>query len=212
MRAWLLLLCAAACFAQDQPRLVLKKEFPGSKPAYMEIRLERDGKAQYLEAPDEEDPIKFTLPANVTETVFLLSDKLEHFARPLESGLKVARVGDKTFTWIRGEERHEVKFNYTLDPDGQALLDWFERMCESAYYKTELERAVRFDRLGVNHALLKLEAAWDRKRLVAVDQYIPLLQRVIKNESYLNMARERAQKLVDLFTAAPAPAADEAKP
>jgi len=211
VKALLLLAAAALCAGQEQPRLVLKKQFPGSKPEYTEIRLARDGGAEYLEAPEDLDPIKFKLSPNETETIFLLSDKLDHFRRPLESGLKVARVGDKTFAWLQGEQRHEVKFNYTLDPDGQALLDWYERMCESAYHKIELERTVKFDRLGVNQSLLKLEAAWDRKRLVAVDQYLPLLQRVIKNESYLNMARERARKLVDLFTAPP-PAAEEAKP
>lgn len=211
MRAVLLLAAAGLCAAEPEARLVLKKQFPGSKPEYTEIRLARDGSVEYLEAPEDLDPIKFKLAPNESETIFLLSDKLEHFKRPLESGLKVARVGDKTFVWIRGEERHEVTFNYTLDPDGQTLLDWYERMCESAYHKIELERTVKFDRLGVNQSLLKLEAAWDRKRLVAVDQYIPLLQRVIKNESYLNMARERARKLVDLFSAPP-PAAGEAKP
>jgi len=203
---------AAASWAQDAPRMILKKEFPGSKPAYTEIQLESDGRVQYMEAADDEQPVKFKLSANEVQTLFLLSDKLAHFTRPLESGLKVARVGDKTFTWIKGEERHEVKFNYTLDADGQMLLDWFERMCESAYYRLDLERAVRFDRIGVNQALLKLEAAWDRKRLLALDQYIPLLERVVKNDSYLNMARDRASKLIELFTApAPAPAG-EAKP
>lgn len=212
--AILLAALSAACAAEDAaaPRMILKKEFPGSKPAYAEIRLSRSGQVEYLEAADDDQPVKFKLGPNETETLFLLSDKLEHFARPLESGLKVARVGDKTFTWIKGDERHEVKFNYTLDPDGQTLLDWFERMCESAYYRLDLERTVRFDRIGVNQALLKLEAAWDRKRLVAVDQYLPLLDRVVKNESYLNMARERADKLAAIFRApAPVPAG-EAKP
>jgi hypothetical protein len=208
----LLLLAAVACFGQDAPRMVLKKEFPGSKPAYMEIRLERDGRVEYLEAADDDQPVRFKLSPSETETLFLLSGKLDHFARPLESGLKVARVGDKTFTWSQGAERHEVKFNYTLDVDGQTLLDWFERMCESAIYKLELERAVRFDRIGVNQALLKLEAAYDRKRLVALDQYLPLLERIVKNDSYLNMARERAAKLVAMFSAPPPSPAGEAKP
>lgn len=210
MRA-LVLLSAVSCFAQDAPRMVLKKEFPGSKPAYMEIRLERDGRVEYLEAADDDQPVKFRLATADAEALFTLGGKLDHFARPLESGLKVARVGDKTFTWIQGAERHEVKFNYTLDLDGQALLDWFERICESAIHRLELERAVRFDRIGVNQALLRLEAAYDRKRLVALEQYLPLLERVVKNDSYLNMARERAAKLVAMFSAPPA-AAGEAKP
>ncbi|MBI5085275.1 MAG: hypothetical protein HZB13_11840 [Acidobacteria bacterium] len=189
---------------QDAARLFFSRSFPGSKPAYMEIRLTRDGKTQYREAPDEADPILFKLSAEETETVFTLADKLDHFKRNLESGLKVARMGDKTFGWESGAEKHQTTFNYSLDTDAQALHDWFERMCESAYYYIELERAAKYDKLGVNAAILRLEAAWDRKRLVGLDQYLPLLDRVARNESYLNMARERAQKLAEAFRAAAA--------
>jgi hypothetical protein len=53
--------------------------------------------------------------------------------------------------------------------------------------------------LGVNQALLRLEAWWDRKRIVAERQFLPLLERIRKNESYLHMARQRAAALADAF-------------
>jgi len=74
------------------------------------------------------------------------------------------------------------------------------------YYYFALERAAKFDKLGVNQAILKLEAAWTggagRRRSV-----LPLLDRVAKNESYLNMARDRAAKLAAAFREPPAPKA-----
>jgi hypothetical protein len=191
-------------WAQDAPRLFFSKAFPGSRPPYMEIRLERDGSVEYREGPNEDDPITYKLTPHEVETVFLLSDKVDHFQRELESGLKVARMGDKVLRWEKGAEKHEVKFNYTLDPDGGLIYDWFERMCESAFYYIELERAAKFDKLGVNQAILKLESAWDRHRLVGVEQYLKLLDRIAKNESYLNMARERAAKLAEVFRNPPA--------
>lgn len=192
---------ALAAFAADGPRLFYSKTFPGSKPPYMEIRLDRNGRAEYREAPDEDFPVVFTLRPAETEVVWRLAEKLDRFRRPLESGLNVARMGDKLLRWEQGEERHEARFNHTLDPDAQLLHDWFERMCESAILQAGLERAVKYDRLGVNHAILLIEAAWDRKRLVAVDQFVPLLRRVAANSAYLNMARERAEKLLVLFRA-----------
>jgi hypothetical protein len=45
--------------------------------------------------------------------------------------------------------------------------------------------------------LLQMQAAMERGRLVATDQFLPWLDRVAKNESYLNMARERAASLAD---------------
>ena len=40
---------------------------------------------------------------------------------------------------------------------------------------------------------------YDRKRLVGVERFLPLLDRVAKNDTYLHMARERAAALADVF-------------
>ena len=62
-----------------------------------------------------------------------------------------------------------------------------------------LEKTARFDRLGVNHALLQLEVAWDKKRIVAPEQFLKMLDRVAKNEAYLHMARDRAARLAEVI-------------
>jgi len=195
-----------AFLAMADPSMMLSKKFPGSKPEYAEVRISMDGQVEYRESP-EEDPYKFKMSAEDTAAVFQLAEKLDKFKRELESGLKVARMGEKTFRWEQNGQTSEVKFNYSTDVDAQALLDWYERMCESAYHYFDLEKAAKFDKLGVNQAILKLEAAWDKKRLVAVDQYLPLLDRVAKNDAYLNMARERAARLAAAFRESPAPKA-----
>jgi hypothetical protein len=134
--------------------------------------------------------------------MFALADKLDHFKRPLESGLKVAQMGMKTFRFEDGAEKPEVKFNFSEDPDARALTDWFERISESGQNYWYLERAVKYDKLGVQKALLQFETALDRKRLVFPQLFLPMLDRVAKNNSYLNMARSRAANLADLIRAA----------
>jgi hypothetical protein len=111
--------------------------------------------------------------------------------------VKVAFMGAKTFRWENGSEKGEVKFNYSQDPSAQALLDWFERMTESAQRNIELERAVKYDHLGIVKALLDLQAAQDKRRLVGMEQFLPMLDRVIKNESFMHTARERASEIAD---------------
>jgi len=127
---------------------------------------------------------------------------LGHFNHPLESPLKVAFMGMKTFRFEAGPEKQEVKFNYSEDPDAQALLDWFERISESEEHVINLERTVKYDKLGVNEALLLLQISYERKRLVAPQQFLPLLDRVVKNDSYMHMARERAAGLAEAIRAA----------
>lgn len=191
--AALLFLCAAA--AAESPRIVYSKFFKGSKPEYVSIALERSGQAVFKEDPKDDNPIQFQLAEAETSEIFDLAGKLDHFKHPLESGLKVANMGIKTFRFENGADASEAKFNYSEDVNAKALADWFEKITETEEHLIDLDRVVHFDKLGVNDALLQLEITFDRKRLVAPQQFLPLLDRVIKNDSFLHIARARAASL-----------------
>ena len=193
---WIAATIAAAAWGADPDRIAFTKVFPGSDPAYMAITVDRAGAATYREAKDEE-PETFKLEPDVVTAIFALADKLDHFKRPLESGLKVARTGDKTFRWEGGTSPSEAKFNYSMDENARILQDWFERISESERALMLLRRAIRFDRLGVNDAVLRVDTAWSQKRLVGREQFLPLLDRVAKNEAFVNLARDRAGRLAD---------------
>jgi hypothetical protein len=202
---WLWLPVAAACAgAAEAPKIFYSKSFPGSSPAYVAITVDRSGAADYRESPEEDAGIKFQLTPKEVDEVFSLVEKLGRFTRPLESGLKVARTGTKTFRYQSEKETHEVQFNYSLDPDARLLWDFFERVSETERHLVKLERAARFDRLGVNEALLELEVSHDRNRLVAPQQFLKVLDRIARNESYLHMARARAAKLAESIRGAAA--------
>ena len=206
----LLLAGWAAVTVWAEPHIVYSKSFPGSTPAFVSIELLRDGQCVYKEAADDEQPAKFKIAKEEADEIYSLAGKLGHFDRALESGLKVAFMGEKKFRWVDGDKATEQKFNYSQDEDANKLLDWFEKMTQTEQHYFILERSVKFDKLGVHKALLQLEAAWDRKRLVAVDQFLPLLDRVAKNSSYLNMARERAAAMAEVLRTPPKPAPDPA--
>jgi hypothetical protein len=193
----LLLLTTSAIRAADGPRLFYSKSFPNSIPPYMQLTLDKSGNAEYREAPDDELPLKFKLADSEVQTVFALADKLDHFKNPLESPLKVAFMGKKTFRWEQGAQKSEQEFNYSSDLNAQALLDWFERMAESAQGRMLLESSAKYDRLGVDKALRQLWASMDRKRLVALEQYLPMLDRIANNESYMHTARSKAAELAE---------------
>jgi len=197
MKWMLVLLFASVVFAGDGPRLFYSRSFPGSTPAYLDLTVESNGDAMYREAVDDELPSKFHLAEAETKEVFALADKLDHFKHPLESPLKVAFMGTKTFRYEAGADKNEVKFNYSEDPDAHALQDWFERMAESAQHRDNLERTAKYDHLGLMHAMELLASAYERKRLVAVDQFLPILDRVAKNEMYMHTARALAAEMAE---------------
>jgi hypothetical protein len=188
--------------AGEIPRIYYSKSFPGSVPAYVAITVDQAGDGEYREAPDDESPLKFKVNDPDTRQIFDLTDKLDRFKHPLESPLKVAFMGMKTFRFERGAEKAEVKFNFSEDPAARDLADCFERISESEQHRISLERAAKYDKLGVMKALLQFESSWDRKRIVAADQFLPILDRIAKNESYLHEARLRAAKMADTIRAA----------
>ena len=197
-------MAAALAAVVDVPRLEYSKFFKGSVPEFVSITIEKSGQVTYKEAADDERPIRFQLPPEQVSELFALAGKLDHFTRPLESPLKVAHMGIKTFRIEDGATKGEVKFNYSADADARELADRFERITETEQLFSNLERAVKFDKLGVNQALLLLQITYEKKRLIAPEQFLPLLDRVIKNESYMHMSRERAASLADLFRNPPA--------
>jgi hypothetical protein len=194
-------LAGGALLADVAPRIVYVKSFPGSTPAWVQIRLEKSGAAVYQEDPKDEDPLEFDIAEDKVSQIFALADKLDHFAHPLETRLKLANMGMKTLRYEDGKTPHEVKFNYSDNPDARAINDWFEQMIDTERAYIQLESAVRYDKLGVQNALLQVEVVRDQKRLVSPPQFLPLLDQVAKNEAFLHMARERAATLAEKIRA-----------
>ena len=115
MKWTLILLFAGSLVAQDAQRFFYSKSFPGSVPAYVQVTLEKNGEAVYREAPDDDLPLQFKLTDAETAEVFALVEKLDYFKRPVESGLKVAFMGTKTFRLEKAADKSEVQFNYSED-------------------------------------------------------------------------------------------------
>jgi hypothetical protein len=202
----LALLCIAASTAFASERIVYTKSFPGSSPAYVSITVDRNGEVSYKESTDDDDAEKFQLEESGTDVMFDLASRLDHFKHPLESGLKVANMGVKTFRWEDGDQSSQQKFNYSLDENAKALHDWFEAITETERLFAELKRSARHDKLGVLDALINIEGTWQRRRLTGADQFLPLLDQIAQNEIYLHMARQRAAILGEAIRASKAKA------
>ena len=147
-----------------------------------------------------------------TAPLFSLAEKLDYFKSPLESGLKVANTGKKTFRYENESGAvTETSFNYSTDETARELLDRFEKIGETERAYLELDRTVHYDKLGVNEALAEIESLWLKKQLAAPSQFIPLLDRIATHESFMHLARERAAKLKDEFQGVPVGPPNEQK-
>jgi hypothetical protein len=182
-------------------KLIFTKSFPGSMPPYVSIGIDRTGALEYKESPTDEQPVKAQLAEADVAALFALAEKLGYFKGPLESGLKVANTGKKTFRYEpESGSATEATFNYSTDLAAQQLLDRFEQAAATERAYLELDRTVHFDKLGVNDALATLESLWLRKQLLAPKQFLPLLDRISSRPAFMHLARDRAARLKDEFT------------
>ncbi|MBV8864472.1 MAG: hypothetical protein JO210_03635 [Acidobacteriaceae bacterium] len=211
LAAFLLLSCAA--FAAT-PRLIYSRTFPGSSPEYFRLTIDSAGDLEYSETlKDDQPPLRTHMEESETAPLFDMTTKLNCFKTPLESGLKVANTGKKTFRYEDANGvSFETTFNYSVNETAQKLLAKLEQIAASERAYLDLDRTIHFDKLGVNDALAEIEELWIRKQLAAPEQFVPLLTRVASHESFMHLARERAARLKDEFEKPVAASVDASDP
>jgi len=212
MKVFLLTFAACVSLSAASARLTYTKSFPGSTPAFMYVSVDHAGALEYKESAGDDQPLKVQLRESEFEPLFSMAAQLEYFRSPLESGLKVANTGKKTFRYEpESGPPTETTFNYSINVTAQQLLDRFEQIAATERAYLELDRTIHFDKLGVNDALADIESLWLRKELVAPEQFIPLLTRISTHDTFMHLARDRAARLKDEFQAPPTTASTGSK-
>jgi hypothetical protein len=150
----------------------------------------------------DDNPVRAKLSQAEVDLVFDMAGKLNHFKGTLESGLKVANTGKKTFRYQADDGAvTEAVFNYSIDPNAQQLLEHFEQIAETERAFIDLDRTVHFDKLGVNDSLSQIESLWLNKQLAAPAQFVPLLTRIAEHTAFMHLVRDRAARLKEQFLA-----------
>jgi len=192
------LVAFAAVCAQDA--IYFERVFPGSSPERFEVRLTIDGIATYTE--NGEESVAYEVGPHVAAPLFEWAATLGHFSKPLASKRKVASTGRKLLRYESGDQmRGEAAFDYTEDPVARQLASWFVRLAETQQHLATLERLYRFDRLGVNQALVSLEAAFERDRIAAPELLEPILTKIADEERIVHLARARARGMLERIQA-----------
>jgi hypothetical protein len=130
--------------------------------------------------------------------MFELSQQLNNFnGQDLDVHRKIANLGEKTFRWERGTESHETKFNYTLNAEATQLLQIFEGLARQQEHVMLISRRMKYDRLGINDALLQFESDLNRKLLPEPQRALPILDQIASDSKFVDIARQRARFLAE---------------
>jgi hypothetical protein len=197
----LVLLVAASAFARpasDSTNITYRKIFKSSYPEYVEIKVSQNGAATYdiRQLDEESEPVAFEIDPPLVQRIFDLAAKLHNFQGVnLDIHRRIANLGEKTFLYTKGGESHEVKFNYTLDDSATQLLNIFEGLARQESDLSNLQRVMRYDHLGVNDALVQIEADYNNKIFPEPERLLPALDQVSADNKFIDIARQRARVL-----------------
>jgi hypothetical protein len=196
----LLLLCFGFPLAgrAGDARITFRKVFEGSMPEFVEIKIGQSSGATFdiRQLSEDPDPKPFEVGPAVRAKIFELAGELHNFNDAhLDVRKKIANLGRKTFRYERDSEVHEVTFNYTIDPAAGQLLEIFEGLSRQQWDLVFLQRQMRFDRLGVNDALLQFETDLQGRILPEPERLLPTLDQLAGDPRFMDIARDRARTL-----------------
>jgi len=187
--------------APSSAKLTFRRVFKGSSPEFIEIAVREDSDvaAYEIRQLDEDagsSPFQVS-PAWRTK-MFDLAAQLKHFqGQDLDVHRKIANLGEKTFRWESGTEVHETKFNYTLNSAAAQLLQIFEGLARQQENVDLISRRMKYDRLGINDALLQFESDLNRSLLPEPQRVLPMLDQIAGDSRFVEIARQRARSLAE---------------
>jgi hypothetical protein len=182
-------------------KLTFRRVFKSSTPEFIEISVREDSDdATYEIRQLDDDPgaAHFQVSATLRSKMFALAAQLNYFqGQDLDVHRKIANLGEKTFRWERGAETYEVKFNYTLNSAASQLLLIFEGLARQQELLVLLERRMKYDRLGINDALLQFEMDLNRNLLPEPKRALPTLDQIAGDSRFIEIGRQRARALAE---------------
>jgi hypothetical protein len=181
--------------------LTYRRLFKSSSPEFIEIVVHEDSDSATYEIRQlDEDPgaLPFEVSASLRARMFELTAQLHHFqGQDLDVHRKIANLGEKTFRWEHGSEIHETKFNYTLNSEANQLLQIFEGLARQQEHLMLISRRMKYDRLGINDALLQFETDFNHRLLPEPQRALPVLDQIASDSHFVEIARQRARSLAE---------------
>ena len=209
-RSFLLAICVVFCLTAAGSVLAAppaagvftyRRVFKASSPEFIEIKInESSDQSTYEIRQLDDDPgaLPFEVSGALRSKIFELVGELNYFrGQDLDVHRKIANLGEKTFRWERGGEVNEVRFNYTVNTAATQLLQICEGLARQQELIELLQRRMKYDRLGVNDALLQLDTDISKGVLPEPQRVLPILDQIAGDYRFVEIARQRARVLAE---------------
>jgi hypothetical protein len=187
------------------PVVTFTLDFPQSQPQHYSIRVASEGSSRYQStgriSRDSEDTesfeFDFALSGEMRDKIFRLARQAGHFQRDLDSHQKnLAFTGRKTLTYKDAGIAGEATYNYASDPAARDLTALFQDLSATLEFGHRLDYDHRYQKLALDEELKRMQEMAHDNQLVEPAAIQPILEKIVADHSVLNVARARAQQLL----------------
>ena len=191
------------------PSVTFTQAFPRGTPAYFSLRIDSAGHAAYESRREEGEPgqpvlsepyqTEFQVSEATALRVFELAKTLDYFQGDWDfKKHRIADTGRKTLLYTDSTRTHQTTYNWSENRAVQELTDLLQGIANTQEAAYELNRLRRYDRLGLNHQLERMEDMAKNGWLRELPVIAPLLEKLANDREVMNIARKRAQHLLDM--------------
>ncbi|HEV2489012.1 MAG TPA: hypothetical protein VGT03_04325 [Candidatus Acidoferrales bacterium] len=188
----------------SQASITFRKVFKASYPEFVEIKVGEDGTGTWdirqLDETPSPHPLRLGQP--LTQKIFDLASDLHDFQGiDIDVHRRIANLGQKTFRYDKGAENYSVEFNYTLNNSANQLTAIFDGLSREELDLSDMERAMRYDHLGANDVMLRVQKDIQNKLLPEPEALLLLLDQIGADEDLVDIARQRARAIAEQIRA-----------
>jgi hypothetical protein len=209
----LVLSATLALWAQDVqqnpalPTITFDRVWEAYKPQNVTITVQATGPAKYVSRnpftpPDQTgaDPdylLDFTLSSRNQEKLFRDAREANYFNGDFAyKKHAVASTGKKTLTYSDPVRHFSTTYDYSDNKAIQEITNLFSGISNTIEHGRKLVFLRRFDKLGLEDELKAMEDAAESHNLAELQIIRPTLESIAQDSTILNIARQRAKRLV----------------
>lgn len=209
----LLLLAGLALPAQKQeqnptiPTITFDRVWEAYTPQSIDISVQSTGSAKYLSrnplkppaetGPDSDYVLEFTMSGASLDKLFHCARETNYFKGDFSyKKHPVASTGKKTLTYGDQSRHEETSYDFSENKCIKEITDIFQGLSNTIEYGRKLQFLHRFDKLGLEAELKGMESAAENHNLAEVQVIAPTLESIAQDGSVLNIARDRARRLL----------------
>src|ERR1035438_1113019 len=196
-------------------------DFPASQPKHYSIRVQSDGSGRYQSSgslPADSDEtnsrdndndndndnkndsfdLDFALAAGTRQKIFELAAKAGYFQKDVDSHHKgLAFTGKKTLRYEDARRNGESTYNYSANPAVQELTNLMQSLSATLEFGHRLQYDRQYQKLALDEELKQMEEMARTNQLIEVAAIQSILDKIIADQSVINVTRARAQRLLD---------------